>query len=141
SPPMPTNSSQQAPYETVLPPMPVHHARSESVSRAKSPYEMAGPPPPPSPTSHSRRVSFSRAKSPYEQAMTAGGQGQQIPPPPPHPPAAYGAESSLSETAIAPSTLPSSRSGSTNGYRNPREVRANMPPETLQQGVYNGGFL
>ncbi|KAK0930559.1 hypothetical protein LTR91_009695 [Friedmanniomyces endolithicus] len=141
SPPMPTNTSQQAPYETVLPPMPVHHARSESVSRAKSPYEMAGPPPPPSPTSHSRRVSFSRAKSPYEQAMTAGGQGQQIPPPPPHPPAVFGAESNLSETAIAPSTLPSSRSGSTNGYRNPREVRANMPPETLQQGVYNGGFL
>jgi hypothetical protein len=22
------------------------------------------------------------------------------------------------------------------GYRHPREIRANMPPETLQQGVY-----
>jgi hypothetical protein len=24
-------------------------------------------------------------------------------------------------------------------YRNPRELRANMPPDTLQAGVYGGG--
>ncbi|KAK5690518.1 hypothetical protein LTR17_025911 [Elasticomyces elasticus] len=140
SPPMSTGTPQQAPYETVLPPMPNHHGRSESVSRTKSPYDTVAPTFP-GPGSHSRAASMSRAKSPYEQAMTAGGQDQQIPPPPPPPMGPPGSESNLSETSIPPSTLPNSRAGSTNGYRNPKEIRANMPPETLQQGVYNGGFL
>ncbi|KAK5115590.1 hypothetical protein LTR85_009761 [Meristemomyces frigidus] len=115
SPPMP--DVYQAPYETVLPPMPSHHGRRES---------------------------FSRAKSPYEQAMASGGQDQQIPPPPPPPPApfAMGLDGRFKETTIPPTNLPPSRSQSSTGYRNPREIRANMPPETLQQGVYNaGGFL
>ncbi|KAK0944157.1 hypothetical protein LTR29_004289 [Friedmanniomyces endolithicus] len=108
-------SNLAAPYETVLPPMPVPHARRESLSRAKSPYE---------------------------QAMSAGGQDQQVPPPqppPPHPLAMM--DMMFTETAIPPTALPQSRSGSTSGYRNPKEIRANMPPQTLQQGVYNGGFL
>ncbi|KAK3677917.1 hypothetical protein LTR78_002012 [Recurvomyces mirabilis] len=123
--------------------------RSQSRSRAKSPPTGSGTPqphapyesiPPPMPAGHhSRSGSVARAKSPYELAMTAGGQDQQLPPPPPPP--MPDMESKLSETSIPPSTLPSSRSGSTNGYRNPKDIRANMPPETLQQGVQNGGFL
>ncbi|KAK3117019.1 hypothetical protein LTR53_002040 [Teratosphaeriaceae sp. CCFEE 6253] len=105
--------NKAAPYETVLPPMPGH-------------------------AQHGRRESFSRAKSPYEQAMTASGQDQPMPPPPPPPPSAP----FMNETAIPPSHHPPpSRSASAVGYRNPKEIRANMPPETLQQGVYNGGFL
>ncbi|KAK5730892.1 hypothetical protein LTR15_000830 [Elasticomyces elasticus] len=118
SPPVPNGGdpyNKAAPYETVLPPMPSQHVRRESISRAKSPYE---------------------------QAMSAGGQDQQVPPPPPPPlapPAAM--DMMFTETTIPPSMLPQSRSGSTTGYRNPKEIRANMPPQTLQQGVYNGGFL
>ncbi|KAI7466157.1 hypothetical protein KC357_g7422 [Hortaea werneckii] len=113
------DSSQARPYETVLPPMPNHH-------------------------DHGRRESFSRAKSPYEQAMAHGGQEKGIPPPPPPPPAppGPGMEGRIYETAIPPTTLPQSRSQSAMGYRNPKEIRANMPPETLQQGVYQPtGFL
>ncbi|KAI7510656.1 hypothetical protein KC347_g4110 [Hortaea werneckii] len=113
------DSSQARPYETVLPPMPNHH-------------------------DHGRRESFSRAKSPYEQAVAHGGQEKGIPPPPPPPPAppGPGMEGRIYETAIPPTTLPQSRSQSAIGYRNPKEIRANMPPETLQQGVYQPtGFL
>ncbi|KAF2772695.1 hypothetical protein EJ03DRAFT_348234 [Teratosphaeria nubilosa] len=120
SPPMPDHTVTTArPYETVLPPMPTTSAQG-----------------------HRRRDSLQRAKSPYEQAMASGGQDQQIPPPPPPPPAppAPGMEGRISETAVPPQNLP--RSGSTQGYRNPKEIRANMPPETLQQGVFSsGGFL
>ncbi|KAK5130237.1 hypothetical protein LTR08_002283 [Meristemomyces frigidus] len=134
SPPMP-DAYNQAPYETVLPPMPMH----------------------------ARRESLSRAKSPYEQAMAFNGHDQQIPPPPPPPPGppVMGMLESLKfqETTIPPTNLPSysrsqsttgyrqvdlppSRSQSSMGYKNPREIRANMPPETLQQGVYHAaGFL
>ncbi|KAI5363176.1 putative WD40/YVTN repeat-like-containing domain superfamily [Septoria linicola] len=106
-----------APYETVLPPMPGYagHMRRESLSQQ-------------------------RAQSPYEQAMAAQSQGQaQIPIPPPPPPApTHGQDNSkLNETTIPPFSLPS-RSQSSTGYRNPKEIRANMPPETLQQGVYHG---
>ncbi|KAI7477455.1 hypothetical protein KC351_g8829 [Hortaea werneckii] len=113
------DSSQTRPYETVLPPMPNHHE-------------------------HGRRESLSRAKSPYEQSMAHGGQEKGIPPPPPPPPAppGPGMEGRFYETAIPPTTLPQSRSQSAMGYRNPKEIRANMPPETLQQGVYQPtGFL
>lgn len=117
SPPMPIQQQFNAsPYETILPPVPTT-----------------------APQSHRRRESISRAKSPYEQAMA----DQQIPPPPPPAPMFVpGYDGKLTETSIPPTTLPQSRSGSTTGYRNPKEIRANMPPETLQQGVYSaGGFL
>lgn len=117
SPPMP-DPYRPSPYESVLPPMPSNN--------------------------HVRRESLSRAKSPYEQAMASGGQDQQIPPPPPPPPAppAAGMDFRIRETSIPPTTNAPSRSQSSMGYRNPKEIRANMPPDTLQQGVYNaGGFL
>ncbi|GAB7361712.1 hypothetical protein MBLNU230_g1759t1 [Neophaeotheca triangularis] len=120
----PAERLQPTPYETVLPHMPSHH----------------------------RRESISRAKSPYEQAMAAqqesSKQNNMIPPPPPPPPAppAPGNEGKLNETSIPPAggcVLPQSRSGSAMGYRNPKEIRANMPPEYLQQGAHpvQGGFL
>jgi hypothetical protein len=98
-----------------------------------SPYETVLPP---MPYQHQRGESVTRAKSPYEQAMA-----EQIPPPPPPPlaPPAPGMEGKISETAIPPSRLPRSASV-TGGYRNPKEIRANYPPDTLQQGV-PGGFL
>lgn len=112
-----------SPYETVLPPVPTH-------------------------SHHHRQDSQSRAKSPYEQAMAmqaAGGVGQDqmLPPPPPAPPPAPLADMDprLQEQTIPPSSLPPGRSQSaTSGYRNPKEIRANMPPGSLQQGV-QGGFL
>ena len=115
-----TKSPQQeykpSPYETVLPPLPSHH-RGESTGRAKSPYEQA-----------------MAAQNPSIQ--------DQIPPPPPPPPPGppVGYEGRIQETTIPPSTLPRSLSAQS-GYRNPKEIRANMPPETLQQGVYGGSFL
>ena len=117
SPPMEAQY-KQAPYETVLPPMPSQPVRRESISRAKSPYELA---------------MDSQARSSQDQ----------IPPPPPPPPGppAPGMEGRIQETTIPPSSLPPSRSQSAAGYRNPKEIRANMPPQTLQQGVYQGGFL
>lgn len=108
--------SGPSPYETVLPPLPMHHG-------------------------HMRHESLTRAKSPYEQAMAAENV-DQIPIPPPPPPAPMpGSDARLHEMTIPPFTLPS-RSQSSTGYRNPKEIRANMPPETLQSGVYQpGGFL
>jgi hypothetical protein len=102
-----------SPYETVLPPFPVQHQRGESVGRAKSPYE---------------------------QAMAAQNNQEQIPPPPPPPPAppSAGGDGRITETTIPP--LQTRSSSATGGYRHPKEIRANMPPETLQQGV-QGGFL
>jgi hypothetical protein len=49
----------------------------------------------------------------------------QIPPPPPPPPQPM-------------EVIPASEN-SQPFYRNPRELRANMPPDTLQAGVYGGG--
>lgn len=102
------------PYETGLPPMAGLLSRRESLSKV------------------------ARAKSPYEQAMAAGNQDTIKPPLPPTSPVS---NDKINETSIPPTHLPSIRSGSTSGCRNPKEIRANMPPETLQQGVYNGGFL
>ncbi|KAK4617968.1 hypothetical protein CLAFUR4_12431 [Fulvia fulva] len=121
--------------------------RSSSKNRTKSPpiemqlaYKQNAPAPyesvpnmPPSFHGHVRRESMNqqRAQSPYEQAMAANAQdpfARTISPP-------------INETSIPPSSLPGSRAG----YRNPKEIRANMPPETLQSGVYGrdppGGFL
>ncbi|KAK5112607.1 hypothetical protein LTR62_003921 [Meristemomyces frigidus] len=123
--------------------------RSQSRSRAKSPPISSTTPQPPAPyetvlppmPQHIRHTSVTRAKSPYEQAMSPVGQDQPIPPPPPPPPAPQATDNKITETSIPPSTLPTSRAGSTTGYRNPREIRANMPPETLQQGVKHGGYI
>lgn len=112
-----TQDPNYRPYETVLPPLP-SHSRQDSIARAKSPYELA-------------------------MAAQGGASNDQIPPPPPPPPAppVPGYETRLQETTIPPSSLPATRSQSAMGYRNPKEIRANMPPDTLQQGVYQGGFL
>ncbi|KAF2723764.1 hypothetical protein K431DRAFT_219229 [Polychaeton citri CBS 116435] len=112
----PLDHKGPAPYETVLPSIP-QSLGSDAIERAKSPYELA-------------------------MAQNQGlPHSQQIPPPPPPPPPAAplpGTETRISETSIPPM-----RSRSVSGYRNPKEIRANMPPETLQQGVYQpqGGFL
>lgn len=102
----------------------------------KSPYETVLPP---LPSHHSRKNSLSRAKSPYEQAMAD--QEMQVPPPPPPAPApsASGEEYRFAETVVPPRSQ-----SAMGGYRNPKEIRANMPPEHLQPGVYTplqGGFL
>ncbi|KAF2482971.1 hypothetical protein BDY17DRAFT_345621 [Neohortaea acidophila] len=109
------------PYESVVPPMP---------SSSSAAYQQ-----------HQRRES-ERAKSPYEQAMAMQQQQQQRLP-------AVDGTMVLKEHSIPPSTLP--RSSSAQGYgqvkgggAKEKELRANMPPETLQQGVYTGeeaGFL
>ncbi|KAI7633323.1 hypothetical protein KC322_g22408 [Hortaea werneckii] len=126
-----------------------HRAKSpptlDSAAFKHTPYETVLPPIPQS----SRRESFgNRAKSPYEQTLASAESDQQIPPPPPPPPhpPGPGSEAKFQETTIPPSSLPpsrgQSRNQSSNGYRNPKEIRANMPPNTLQQGVYNSaGFL
>lgn len=124
--------------------------RSSSKSRAKSPpvgqpapYETVLPPHPGF-KGHVRRESLTqRAKSPYEQAMAAAQRSQDqnpipIPPPPPPAPTPGQDATKLNEMSIPPFTLPN-RSQSSTGYRNPKEIRANMPPEVLQPGVYQGG--
>lgn len=103
----------------------------------KTPYETVLPS---MPSGHSRKSSISRAKSPYEQAMAD--QKMQMPPPPPPAPAppAAGEEYRFTETVVPPR----SQSAMGGGYRNPKEIRANMPPSHLQPGVYTplqGGFL
>ncbi|KAI6823097.1 hypothetical protein KC332_g8675 [Hortaea werneckii] len=126
-----------------------HRAKSpptlDSAAFKHTPYETVLPPIPQS----SRRESFGiRAKSPYEQTLASADSDPQIPPPPPPPPhpPGPGLETKFQETTIPPSSLPpsrgQSRNQSSNGYRNPKEIRANMPPDALQQGVYNSaGFL
>jgi len=121
--------------------------RSTSKSRAKSPpmleaytyktpYETVLPS---IPSPHQRRQDSWRAKSPYELAM-AEEQGEMPPPPPPAPaPPAPGSEGKLSETSVPPKS-----SGSRSGYRHPKELRANMPPTSLQSGASDttqSGFL
>jgi hypothetical protein len=113
SPPMLEATTYVPPYETILP--------SGSAS--------AG---------HSRKRSINRAKSPYEQAMAEQrGLREEMPPPPPPvqgPPTPV-AEQYLNETAIPPR----SKSAKDPGYRHPKEVRANMPPEQLQSGALGAG--
>ncbi|KAL1584098.1 hypothetical protein WHR41_08160 [Cladosporium halotolerans] len=117
--------------------------RNHSKSRAKSPpmleattyvppYETALPT---NSVGHQRKKSISRAKSPYEQAMAE--QQNSMPPPPPPAPGAppQGEQVKFNETSVPP------RSQSTRdmGYRHPKEVRANMPPEQLQSGALGAG--
>jgi hypothetical protein len=68
-------------------------------------------------------------------------QEMQMPPPPPPPPAppAAGEEYRFAEVVVPPRSQ-----SAMGGYRNPKEIRANMPPSHLQPGVYTplqGGFL
>jgi len=83
-----------------------------------SPYESVLP----ATTFPVRRDSFARTKSPADE----------LPPPLPttSPVAAY---EGLDRREATPSSF----------YRTPKEIRANMPPEQLQMGVYNPneGFL
>jgi hypothetical protein len=118
--------------------------RNGSRSRAKSPmlealaydspYETILPPLKPG---HLRRESFSRAKSPYEQAMAEQQNAMPPPPPPPAPaPPTPGADRKLIETAVPPRSQ-----SAASGYRHPKIVRANMPPDHLQAGAGATGFL
>ncbi|KAF2145514.1 uncharacterized protein K452DRAFT_305520 [Aplosporella prunicola CBS 121167] len=112
---------------------------SRSGGRAKSPPMDFTPSPYESvqmPFSWSRQNTRSppiaeyRGASPYESVP---------PPPPPPPPAPMAGGSTLMEQVIPPE-----RDGRGNGYvRNPKEIRANMPPEQLQYGVAQsaGGMI
>ncbi|SMY27982.1 unnamed protein product [Zymoseptoria tritici ST99CH_1A5] len=125
--------------------------RSGSKSRTKSPttpadyrqspYESF---PLPFAAGHQRHGSVPqthRAQSPYEQAMAQTQDQTQ------HnlaAPTSPSSEKRLYEMNIPPSSLPASRSGSASGgYRNPRDVRANMPPSHMQHGANpaTNGFL
>ncbi|KAF2276235.1 uncharacterized protein EI97DRAFT_53004 [Westerdykella ornata] len=64
-------------------------------------------------------------KSPSETSDSQFGNLVPPPPPPPQP---------LEQ--VIPPTTDESQNSQFQGYRHPKEVRANMPPETLQQGVY-----
>lgn len=116
--------------------------RNGSRSRAKSPptldaatydspYETVLPPFNPG---HLRRESFSRARSPYEQAMAEQQNAMPPPPPPPPAPPTPGADVKLNETSLPPRSQ-----SSTSGYRHPKDVRANMPPDHLQAGALGSG--
>jgi hypothetical protein len=116
--------------------------RNGSRSRAKSPpmldgmtydspYETVLPP---FSTGHLRRESFSRAKSPYEQAMADQQNAMPPPPPPPPAPPAPGSDMKLHETALPPRSQ-----SATSGYRHPKAVRANMPPDHVQAGASGSG--
>ncbi|KAF7196661.1 hypothetical protein HII31_02031 [Pseudocercospora fuligena] len=128
SPPLDT-SWRPAPYESVKTGYDYHPKSAQPGGPA--PYESI--PGPPSSHGHKRAESLThathRAQSPYEQAMA----GQAVSP----------STERINETTIPPSSLPGSRSGSVSGYRNPKEIRANMPPNQIQHGVYprDGGFL
>lgn len=115
SPPMLEATTYVPPYETVLP--------SGSAS--------AG---------HSRTKSIGRAKSPYEQAMAEQREAMPPPPPPVPAPLSPGTENKPNELSVPPR----SKSSREPGYRHPKEVRANMPPDHLQSGalgVESTGFL
>ncbi|KAF2813339.1 uncharacterized protein BDZ99DRAFT_517608 [Mytilinidion resinicola] len=87
-----------------------------------SPYESIPPP-----------IPFPRnARSPTEHTVSQYGA---IPPPPPPP--APGSGGQMMEQVIPPDDASMSRRETQSQfYRNPKEIRANMPPEQLQQGVY-----
>lgn len=96
-------------------------AKSPPMTRAEvSPYESVP------------EFSFPRgpgARSPPADGGYSDSYVNQIPPPPPPPPP----HPQPMEQVIPPSE------NSQPFYRNPKELRANMPPDTLQAGVYQGG--
>ena len=108
--------------------------RSTSRSRNKSPpiesftpspYETVLPPIP-----FGRHGSEGRAKSPLETIAdsidNSHARGQMLPPPPPPAPMEQ----------YYDGAKPPSRNNGFQGYKHPKEVRANMPPEQIQAGVY-----
>ena len=104
----PIEAYAPSPYETVLPSMFARQQPDNILARATSPYE-ASP------------IITSAAASEASLSL------QNAVPPPPPPPPAPSAFVEQSETSSKPSQ----------GYPHPREVRANMPPETLlSSGVY-----
>ncbi|KAF2162667.1 hypothetical protein M409DRAFT_68964 [Zasmidium cellare ATCC 36951] len=131
-----------SPYESIPLPTSAHPDRPppQFPPVGPAPYESV-----PIPSATPTQQTGSRAQSPYEQAMAAmaSGGGHR----PSHPvPTSPGSERQLNETSIPPSSLPGSRNNSAmGGYRNPKEIRANMPPEAVQQGAWPhpnaGGFL
>ncbi|KAF2463318.1 uncharacterized protein BDR25DRAFT_113826 [Lindgomyces ingoldianus] len=97
--------------------------RSTSRSRNKSPPMRNDI----SPYESVPEFSFPRgagARSPHE----GNNMFQQLPPPPPPPPQPM-------EQVVSPDAEVS-KNQQFQGYRHPKEVRANMPPQMLQQGVY-----
>lgn len=138
SPPMP----DWRPYETVLPSVPnpsssqpqhnSHghghgHARRESLSRAKSPYE----------ASLSSASAASLSSHSASNSLSDNQMQMQIPPPPPP----LGAHGVAMEKVIPPERSQSAMGAAMGGYRHPKEVRANMPPELLGRGVYQPGSM
>ena len=111
--------------------------RSTSRSRNKSPpmesftpspYETVLPPIP-----FGRLGSEGRTKSPLEtiaDSIDNNRAGGQMPPPPPPVPA------ELYDGTKPPSRNNNNTNNAFAGYKHPREVRANMPPDQIQSGVY-----
>ncbi|KAJ9632427.1 hypothetical protein H2203_000832 [Taxawa tesnikishii (nom. ined.)] len=98
----------------------------ESSGYKPSPYETVLPPMP-------RRESLSSSSRPAQEAIPPP------PPPPPEPPVG-GPGGPLVERVVPPERSQNAMGGY-GGYRHPKEIRANMPPETLQQGVYQPGGM
>ncbi|KAF2842229.1 hypothetical protein M501DRAFT_927118 [Patellaria atrata CBS 101060] len=107
-------------YETNLPPIPA----TPHVTTSPSPYE----------------TDVGLPATVYEPARRSpnyvpnSGDAIPPPPPPPPPPPANGI-APLMEQVIPPENK------SFSGYRHPKEIRANMPPDYIQQGVQPGGMI
>jgi hypothetical protein len=101
--------------------------RSNSRSRNKSPPMSR---PDISPYESVPEFSFPRSASARSPTEGHGGEyfGKLSPPPPPPP--------MPMEQTISP--IDESRNPQFAGYKHPKEVRANMPPQMLQAGVYSG---
>lgn len=104
------SSYTPSPYESVLPPMPGVASANRSPKEGVRAGEFA---PLPGSAHGSRRPSIQQSGTPAPMD-----EGQ-----------------SLSRPGTAPGT--NKRFDSYEGYRNPKEVRANMPPEQFQRGVPN----
>ncbi|KAK8216478.1 WD domain-containing protein [Phyllosticta capitalensis] len=124
SPPQPDPSSfTPSPYESVLPPFPAFKpagGRDEAAGSANPGLY---------------------ARSPLSESKNAS--AERLPPPPPPPPGVGGSPTHM-EQVIPPERAEvvggegsgARREARGQGYvRNPKEIRANMPPESLQMGV------
>ncbi|KAJ9667567.1 hypothetical protein H2201_002436 [Coniosporium apollinis] len=114
--------------------------RSTSRSRAKSPpIEGYVPSPyetvlPPNPYTRHPGNSQTTAPAPPEILSHLSYESIPPPPPPPPPPPAGGFGAPLVEVVIPPDNAGKANNAFA-GYRNPKEIRANMPPEQVQMGV------
>ncbi|KAL1644665.1 hypothetical protein SLS58_004126 [Diplodia intermedia] len=102
----PPNDFAPSPYETVIPGLDFSHSRSNSS------YQQ-----------------IQRTRSPLSETQSFL---DQIPPPPPPAPSAG---SPMMEQVIPPDTYAPSRQNDRGYMRHPREIRANMPPDSIQAGV------